>query len=67
MTGAENPLSSLDDWDDDVLRRYPEDREPGNAKQTEEFRSYGDAPCAYRGVRIQAYQRQHSAPHEHGR
>ena len=44
MTGAENPLSSLDDWDDDVLRRYPEDREAGNAKQTEEFRSYGDAP-----------------------
>ncbi|MGB7345171.1 MAG: inositol oxygenase family protein [Pirellulaceae bacterium] len=36
---SENPLESIDDWDDDVARRYPE---PGE-KAPEEFRNY-DAP-----------------------
>jgi len=44
MKSSENPLTSLDDWEDDLLRRYPEDHEPGNGKQTDEFRSYDDAP-----------------------
>ena len=44
MTDGINPLHSLDDWDDDLLRRYPRDPEPDNGKPTEEFRSYDDAP-----------------------
>lgn len=44
MTRTENPLNSLDDWEDDLLRRYPEASETGKSKQTEEFRSYVDAP-----------------------
>ena len=39
-----NPLHSLDDWEDDLLRRYPRDPEPDNGKPAEEFRSYDDAP-----------------------
>ncbi|MEQ1826197.1 MAG: inositol oxygenase family protein [Pirellula sp.] len=35
MSDLTNPLSSLDDWEDDVLRRYPEP-----AKQPEQFRDY---------------------------
>jgi inositol oxygenase len=33
-------LSSIHDWDDDVLKRYPE---PGPAKSKEEFRNYDQA------------------------
>src|SRR3974390_40362 len=33
-----SPLSSLDEWEDDVLQRYPEPGEP--AKQKDEFRNY---------------------------
>lgn len=43
MTDGINPLHSLDDWDDDLLRRYPRDSEPRHGKSTEEFRSYDDA------------------------
>src|SRR4051794_10650361 len=35
------PLSSLEDWDEDVLKRYPEAGKP--AKNKEEFRNY-DSP-----------------------
>ncbi len=44
MTDEINPLHSLDDWEDDLLRRYPRDPEPDNGKPAEEFRSYDDAP-----------------------
>ena len=43
MTDEINPLHSLDDWEDDLLRRYPRDPEPRHGKPTEEFRSYDDA------------------------
>ena len=35
-----SPLSSLEVWDEDVLKRYPE---PGPAKAKDEFRIYDDA------------------------
>ena len=35
-----SPLASLEVWDDDVLKRYPE---PGPAKNKEEYRSYNQA------------------------
>ena len=44
MTDEINPLHSLDDWEDDLMRRYPRDPEPDNGKPAEEFRSYDDAP-----------------------
>ena len=33
------PLGSIDDWEDDLLRRYPE---PGDDKQQDDFRDYGN-------------------------
>lgn len=33
-----NPLQSIEEWEDDVLERYPEPHEPAKAK--EEFRNY---------------------------
>jgi inositol oxygenase len=33
-----NPLNSLEDWDEDILVRYPETEAPGKAK--EEYRNY---------------------------
>jgi len=33
------PLASIEDWDDDVLERYPD---PGPAKAKEDFRSYSE-------------------------
>ena len=33
-----NPLQSIEEWEDDVLVRYPEDAAPGKAK--EEYRNY---------------------------
>ncbi len=36
-----SPLSSIDDWDEDVIKRYPEPGKP--AKSKEEFRNY-DSP-----------------------
>src|SRR3954471_18170291 len=35
-----NPLQSIEQWEDDVLKRYPEPNEPAKAK--EEFRNYDD-------------------------
>jgi inositol oxygenase len=34
------PLESLDDWEDDLLKRYPE----SNKKQKEDYRNYTDSP-----------------------
>ena len=43
ISKSDNPLESLDDWEDDLLRRYPDpDREPGNGKERDSFRVYGD-------------------------
>lgn len=38
------PLKSLDDWDDDVLKRYPENKSKKLPKSEQEFRNY-DAPA----------------------
>ncbi|HEY2721738.1 MAG TPA: inositol oxygenase family protein [Chitinophagaceae bacterium] len=35
-----NPLTGLDEWEEDVLRRYPEAETIATAKSTEEFRNY---------------------------
>ncbi|MBM4002421.1 MAG: inositol oxygenase [Planctomycetes bacterium] len=40
---ANNPLSSLDDWDDDVRRRYAVEPDPSHAKKADAFRDYGDS------------------------
>src|SRR5215211_6095275 len=37
-----NPLRSLDDWEDDVLQRYPEPDTIASAKKAEEYRNYDD-------------------------
>jgi len=39
-----NPLAGLDEWEEDVLRRYPEANTIADTKSTEEFRNY-DAPA----------------------
>ena len=39
---SENPLRSVNDWDDDVQQRYRQDR------KTEEFRDYDSAPQSVR-------------------
>src|SRR5438105_8978258 len=38
-----NPLTGLDEWENDVLRRYPDSTTIATAKSSEEFRNY-DAP-----------------------
>jgi inositol oxygenase len=38
-----NPLAGLDEWEEDVLRRYPDAETIATARSTEEFRNY-DAP-----------------------
>jgi inositol oxygenase len=38
------PLASLDEWEEDVLKRYPEAGIQANTKQKEEFRNY-EAPA----------------------
>ena len=38
------PLASLDEWEEDVLKRYPEQEIPQKTKEKEEFRNY-DAPA----------------------
>jgi inositol oxygenase len=38
-----NPLTGLDEWEEDVLRRYPDADSIATAKSTEEFRNY-DTP-----------------------
>ena len=35
-----NPLSSLDQWEDDVLERYPDPESIATAKSTTEYRNY---------------------------
>ena len=35
-----NPLKSIEQWEDDVLQRYPTANEPAKAK--EEFRNYAE-------------------------
>ena len=37
-----NPLASLDEWEDDLLKRYPDPEEIAKAKSTEEYRNYED-------------------------
>jgi len=34
------PLKNLDEWEDDLLRRYPETEKPAIEKSTQEFRNY---------------------------
>ena len=34
------PLKSLDDWEEDLLRRYPDPENIATAKSTEEYRNY---------------------------
>jgi len=36
------PLKSLDEWEDDLLRRYPNPQEIATSKSTEEYRNYED-------------------------
>ena len=36
------PLKSLDEWEDDLLRRYPNPEEIASSKSTEEYRNYED-------------------------
>jgi inositol oxygenase len=40
---AANPLTGLDEWEEDVLRRYPDTETTATTKSTEEFRNY-DTP-----------------------
>jgi len=35
-----NPLQSLDEWEDDVLERYPDPESIATSKKTEEYRNY---------------------------
>ncbi|TCC99631.1 inositol oxygenase family protein [Pedobacter hiemivivus] len=37
-----NPLANLDEWEDDLLRRYPEPDSIATAKTTEEYRNYDE-------------------------
>ena len=37
-----NPLSSLDEWEDDLLKRYPDPEEIASSKSTEEYRNYDE-------------------------
>lgn len=36
------PLKSLDEWEDDLLRRYPDPENIATAKSTEEYRNYDE-------------------------
>jgi len=40
MPNNDNPLSSLDQWEDDLLERYPDPGSIATAKATEEYRNY---------------------------
>src|SRR6478735_437432 len=35
-----NPLASLDEWEEDLLKRYPDPEEIATSKSTEEYRNY---------------------------
>jgi inositol oxygenase len=39
-----NPLNNLDEWEDDVLQRYPEPDNIATSKKTDEYRNY-EAPA----------------------
>ena len=58
MKPEENPLQSLDQWDDDLLRRYPKQPDVNLGKTSEEFRSYDDAPDHVREFYRLNHQRQ---------
>ncbi len=58
MNPEENPLQSLDQWDDDLLRRYPKQPDVNQGKTSEEFRSYDDAPDHVREFYRLNHQRQ---------
>lgn len=36
------PLASLDEWEDDLLKRYPDPETIATSKSTEEYRNYED-------------------------
>jgi inositol oxygenase len=40
MPNNDNPLASLDQWEDDLLERYPDPESIATAKGTEEYRNY---------------------------
>jgi len=40
---TDNPLNNLDEWEDDLLLRYPDPSESTPEKQKEEFRNYVDS------------------------
>src|SRR6186713_3301633 len=42
MNPNNNPLSSLDVWEDDLLQRYPDPETIAREKTTEEYRNYED-------------------------
>lgn len=44
MNSENNPLKSLDEWEDDLLKRYPEPESIANGKATEAFRNYESPP-----------------------
>ena len=58
MKPEENPLQSLDQWDDDLLRRYPKQPDANQGNTSEEFRSYDDAPDHVREFYRLNHQRQ---------
>jgi inositol oxygenase len=37
-----NPLASLDEWEEDLLERYPDPEKIASSKSTEEYRNYED-------------------------
>jgi inositol oxygenase len=43
MNTPSAPLKNLDDWEDDLLKRYPDEQSIATTKATEEFRNY-DSP-----------------------
>lgn len=44
MTTPNTPLKSLDEWEDDVLRRYPDPESIAENKSVKEFRNYEEPP-----------------------
>ena len=36
------PLKNLDEWEDDLLRRYPDPENIATSKSTEEYRNYDE-------------------------
>ena len=42
------PLKNLDEWEEDLLRRYPDPDTIATAKTTEEYRNYDEPATGYR-------------------